>query len=396
MARIATIVGVTALTVTMAGCWEQPGYDAGHTRYNPDETALTAANVHELVELWSTDTGDAPVQGPLSVNGTIYAVTPETGSAPNRAVAVDAATGGVDWSTDLTEAASTTVNDPVHIDGRLVVPYEYFKWGGYATVTAGSGAVVADSAPNTGTWALAVLDGDLVTTGFGYGSAVPTPFGYTVDGPCTAGIGGLIQYDPQPRRDFAYVGSDLMWNRDTAAAGFVGCDPGTGQYANQWNTELGAVPTGVAAVGDVRVVYTAADGTLTLLDAASGAVGWATEVGTALSPPAVAGGTVFTTTADGRLVAVDAATGSVQWEATVGAPGTLAVAGDVVYVAPDGGSTVLAFDGDGCGNATCPSLASVPAGAEITSGPIVDAGRLVVGTADGHLAAFGLQHRGAP
>jgi len=64
------------------------------------------------------------------------------------------------------------------------------------------------------------------------------------------------------------------------------------------------------------------------------------------------------------------------------------VAGDVVYVTV--GSDVLAFPAGGCGTATCAPLAQVSAGARITGGPIVDDGRLVVGTEDGHVVAFGL------
>jgi outer membrane protein assembly factor BamB len=66
-------------------------------------------------------------------------------------------------------------------------------------------------------------------------------------------------------------------------------------------------------------------------------------------------------------------------------------AGDVAYAATSAGS-ILAFDLAGCGAATCDPLArvSIGTGTFITGDPIVHNGRVLAGTADGRVVAFGL------
>jgi hypothetical protein len=78
------------------------------------------------------------------------------------------------------------------------------------------------------------------------------------------------------------------------------------------------------------------------------------------------------------------------WEASLGAAPTTnpAAGGDVVYVAA--GSTLLAFGADGCSTPTCAPLASLAVGNVVTGGPIVLQGRVVVGTSDGRVVAYGL------
>lgn len=390
MRRFWGILGVAALATSLGGCWVQQGFDAGHTRYNPDETAITSANVDQVVQLWSADTGDVPVTWPLSVNGWVFAVSPTDGTSGNRIIGVDAATGAIAW--DTTHSVSGwQMGAPVYLDGNVVVPYGYLRVGGYAFVEATTGAIVDDRGQSSGTWGSAVVDGELVTTGSFYGSVIPIPYSASIYGPCTASIAGVMPNSPPPpRTDFAYVGTDVMWNSGTRAQGFVGCDPETGQYTTTWLTELGGQPTGVVAVGDDDVAYTDATGTLTVLDSSTGAVLWTAELGGSPAAPAVAEGQLFATTGDNRLVVLNAATGAVQWEAALGEGGRATVAGDVVYVTQVAGDTILAFARAGCGAATCTPLTTITVGGDMTSDPIVDDGRLVVGTTDGRIVAYGL------
>ena len=99
--------------------------------------------------------------------------------------------------------------------------------------------------------------------------------------------------------------------------------------------------------------------------------------------------------ATGRLLAYGADTGALLWEApyTADETSTPVVGGDVVYMSVRSVATnesrVVAFDlGDGA------QLASLPvgstAGDRVAAGPIVDGGRVVVGTTDGRIVAFGL------
>jgi len=392
--RKAAVALAAGVATTISGCWVQPGFDAGHTRYNDTETVITSANVASLAPRWSTDVGAGPLRAPLSVNGRIFVVGTDGGeSGPHRAAAIDAATGDVAWSTVLTQADGFLVADPVYLDGNIAVPYNLFRFGGVDTVSAATGAPVDDAAGNgQANWALAVVDGELVTTSFSYGSVIPSPFQYGVDGPCDATVSGLVNQHPQPQRDFAYVGTDLMWNRGPAAKGFVGCNPATGQFASQWETPLAGEPTSVVALGDDDVAYTDDSGTVTALDSSSGTVNWALDVHAAAAPPAYAAGSLFVTTIDEKLVVLNAATGALRWEVTVPGLSTVAltVAGDVVYATDTAGGVVRAFARDGCGAPTCPELATVEVGAPLMSGPIVDDGRLVAGTIDGRLIAYGL------
>jgi hypothetical protein len=50
----------------------------------------------------------------------------------------------------------------------------------------------------------------------------------------------------------------------------------------------------------------------------------------------------------------------------------------------------VAFPAGGCGAAACDPLATLDAGLPVTGGPVVDDGRVVVGTERGRVVAFGL------
>jgi len=65
------------------------------------------------------------------------------------------------------------------------------------------------------------------------------------------------------------------------------------------------------------------------------------------------------------------------------------VAGDVLYAGSASGA-VTAFDADGCGAASCPSLWSANAGSPVSGAPAVANGRLYVGTQAGSVVAYGL------
>ena len=102
-------------------------------------------------------------------------------------------------------------------------------------------------------------------------------------------------------------------------------------------------------------------------------------------------------TSDGRLVALPAAgcgsaTCAPLWEGAVGGPAqALVAAGDVAYVSTAAGTgDVAAFDLAGCGTTTCDPLVTVSVGHPLSDSMTVHDGRLIVGTLDGHVVAFGL------
>lgn len=66
------------------------------------------------------------------------------------------------------------------------------------------------------------------------------------------------------------------------------------------------------------------------------------------------------------------------------------VAGDVLYAGTKDGR-IVAFRAAGCPEAVCAPLLDVDlGGGAIVAGPIVVDGRVIAGTADGQLVAFGL------
>ncbi len=120
---------------------------------------------------------------------------------------------------------------------------------------------------------------------------------------------------------------------------------------------------------------------------------WSARPGDQIRDMAVADDTLLVHTVLEGLIALtahgrEAATCQPLWtmpEATWGDP---IVGGDAVYV--PGSSSVSTIALDGCGQPTCVQLGTVDVGAAVTGGPIVDAGRVVVGTQDGRVIALGL------
>lgn len=388
MRKIGALAGALALGTTLSGCWEQPGFDAGHTNWNPGESILTPTTVDDAVELWSYDTGDDPVTAPLSVSGKVFAGD-ATGPLKG-AVGLDAATGDLLWSTSSDQLPDAVLSDLAYLGGNLHLSWSQLTFGGFITINSSTGALTsAGGAGGNGNTDVAVVDGQRVVRGGGQNRFFPGQFATWVLGPrCDARYIAPFG-DPNGGTAFAFVGTNLMWSFGTEARGFRDCDTATRAYVTTWATGLGGTPTGVAAAGPDGVVYLDDTGTLTRLDATTGASQWTAEVGAGATGPTVADGKVLVTTADGRVVAYAADTGAQVWEARLPATGSQVVAGgEVAYVAA--GTDVVAFAVDGCGAASCSALATLPVGGTVSGGPIVDDGRIVVGTSDGRVVAFGL------
>lgn len=388
MRKIGALAGALVLGTTLSGCWEQPGFDAGHTNWNPGESVLTPATVDDAVELWSYDTGDDPVIAPLSVSGKVYAGD-ATGPIKG-AVALDAATGALVWATSSDQLPEGVVSDLAYLGGNLHFSWSQITFGGFATINASTGALTfTGGAGGNGNSDVAVVDGLRVVRGQGQNRFFPGQVATWVLGP-HCDVRFIAPFgDPNGGKAFAFVGTNLMWSFGTEARGYRDCDTSSRAYATTWTTQLGGTPTGVAAVGANGAVYVDDTGTVTLVDATTGAVQWTAEAGAGTTGPTVADGKVLVTTGDSRLVAYAADTGAQLWEATLPANGSAVVAGgEVAYVAA--GTDIVAFAVDGCGAASCPALTTIPVGATVSGGPIVDDGRIVVGTSDGRVVAFGL------
>jgi outer membrane protein assembly factor BamB len=410
--RIGHLAVVAAAVLALSGCWLQPRFTEGRINYNAGEQTLTAATVGSLTELWSTSIASpgitqAQVLAPLAFGDDIYAAATQFPlGAPGVAASLDADTGAVRWNTPLaiTFDSPVFVDDPAYHGGRVHVPFSGGPAGGRFVLDPATGDVSQVDQPRRFPSDLAVVDGQLVTkTVAADPGVVGTQVTWSLFRPTVVSTSSVAS-------DYAFVGDSIAWTdhlstgSGTSALGFSPqCPeppglPRTTACLPDWTTDLGAPPGNPTAVGDDAVVYPDSSGTVSVLDMATGAVQWQAELGTVtLTQATVTPELILVGTSDGRLVALPAgecgaATCDPLWVGTLGA-GALSVVGggEVVYVAPPGGTgTIAAFDLAGCGAATCDPLVTVSAGAAVSTAGIVHAGRLIVGTTDGRVVAFGL------
>lgn len=387
MRRFRAAVAVLALGSALSGCWLQPGYDAGNSRWNPTETTVTAANADQLEEVWSYDTGGRVLEL-LSQGGQVVALAnPPSGAF---AASLDLDTGDPRWTYAKPVGSilyGVGLSNPVYVDGRIEAAWNTVTLRPF-TVTAG-GRIVIDAA--TGEELEFSSDPTAgVVTRLAFQLGVARGLTWTppnqIDWLCDATGGGPT---------FAFVGLDLAWHAGTEARGSRGCDPATGQWASTWATDLGGTPVEVAAVGADAAAYLDSSGTLSLVDMTTGAIVWTAEVGTASGLTVADSRVIVRAATTSRLLAYAADTGALLWESPFTSDVSYAPAagGDVVYLPVRSTSTnesaVVAYDlADGTQITSLPLGSTTGSG--VFAGPIVDGGRVVVGTENGSVVAFGL------
>lgn len=409
----------------LAGCWRQPGYDALRQGWNPVEDRLTAANAATLTEAWTAPVDDGPVRSDPVVSGTGYVHV----SDDLAAYALDARSGSRGWRTEVVPDVPGYSPPPVTEGVTSDEADVHVAWGGrpnqgqlegaQVRLDAATGAVrdsragIGPRVPTlAGPWRVGPFEGVVETT---VGIA-----GLTVDGPARWTL--LTDYrvnqrPPVPTApavldDRFFVGLGSFFERTNLLAGWDLAGPPTGSCPSlrcepDIEVALDGVPTAPAVAADKATVYTATDaGTVYAVDTATGAIRWTAAVGSAVSQPlAWTPDALYAVTVDGDLVTLDPggcgaptctpASSTPLAGAPVAAP---AVAGGVVYVASDGG-VVEAFatadlgghgpGGHGHGGHPSPIWsATVDGGTEVTGGPTVANGLLLVGTAGGHVVAF--------
>lgn len=443
-------VGVVAVLVgLLGGCfWGAPGQGPNRQAHNDLEDEIGPDTVGSLHQIWSAPVDEGPVGDPITTtagvhvkdtravygfatrNGTRmwrYAVDAPgvvfqpwqrgdrvrvgqvTGAGPTSfdeaTVELDAATGVVRATQD--EGLPLAVRGPrelqVHVGACLSV------CGTSAAPAAGSagpaGPTSAASAaippPNLRQLQLKLVDldtGAVECCDVREALVVGVPM---ADGPRT--LGSQFFFD-------AGLGTDpdatemVTGVRGVDIAQPVSCPEGspygTIGLCPTWSTAISVVGGGGRPEVTVPVLsddgttaYVGSNaGTMTAVDATTGAVRWSVPVGSAVrGSPALADGSLFVPTASGDLVALDEATGATLWTGSTGSEIIVqpAVAGGVVFTGSADGA-VTAFAAAGCGATTCPSVWSASTGSRITGAPAVSQGRLYVGTLDGHLVAFGL------
>jgi outer membrane protein assembly factor BamB len=422
--RRLSAVAVVVAALALAGCWPVPGGNADRTAHNPFESTFTPDTVGDLEPAWVADLGPGAT-GPVMID--LGGVFVRVGSEVTRLQFAD---GAEAWTWRLPDGVPdiSSVGEPLVVDGRVLIGYGFGNLGGHWFGTAVDPATGATDAGPAATGLLQTARGPIVvgmTVSFGSGTPILVAYSMTdVSGATEVGGGPLaIEQFGSGSIGEMTVGTQGVFHAGNgllpAAGGGVtqgggvrrfpldaqtGCGPPTAEVfaCPTWATPLATV-TGVV-IGPGEMLYVGrAGGAVVALDGATGAVLWETPVGANVSAtPALAGGVLYVPTADGDLVAVDAggcgaATCDPLWSAAI--DGTAiseqpAVSGDgedaVVFVGTSGG-TVAAVAAAGCGYSTCGApLWEASVGAAVTGAPAVSAGRVIVGTSSGQVAAFRL------
>jgi hypothetical protein len=382
------MLGALALVTGLSGCWLQPGVDAGHSNWNTTENRITADNVDQLrVEReFKIGCTGCPLTFGAARGDKVFLVQ------GNTVVALNPTNGLAHWLRELPPEPNVTrtLAAPVIFHDELLVGVSdtalSFVSGDVLRLDLDTGAVLgsARSGPALDVAfagdTLAVRSiaktsslGDYVTwIDWKYRPALPLT--------STSGEAG----------DFAIVGDRVAWSLGSDAVGYdTTCDPNPGGELclPVWQTDLGAAPTAVAAIGTDRVAYIAA-GTLHVLDAATGDPVW--SMGGAFSM-AVAGDTLVVSKLDATVVALPVdgcgtAACAPLWSGP-SRPAKIVLAGDVAYLSAS--NVIRAFALDGCGTPTCEPLTTLDA-APVLDIFIVDNGRVVASNVNADIAVFGL------
>lgn len=402
------IGGMVAASLCLAssGCWLQPDFDGGRTRWNPSEDRITPANVASLEEVWSVEVPSTRpfVPTPLVHGNRVFLPTETLAPIPGRysssigVRALDAATGDTLWEQAVNPPG--VVGQPFHpvtiIEGQLWVDYLPNSGDGCAAVTArldrdgnlaGEDRSLALSA--------AAQRGPYVVQTHRKGCEVTPQILSVRDGRTGQTVWAAEHGNFGP----SIVAGDVVVTANgtfpLAGCGAPTCEP-------LWShSDTGSV---VAAGPHTDVFFhqptTAPGGSLGRLDAISpdtGARRWSASFPGSGAGFALDDRHIYVTPNTSRtpmLHAYDvdgcgAPTCAPAWQGTVSPAEsglTPTVAGDVVYV-PGRQGTVHAFSAAGCGaSSTCAPIASIDTGlGDAVTGMSVSGGRLFVVAFTGEL-----------
>jgi outer membrane protein assembly factor BamB len=420
------LAAVAAAMLAAAGCWVAPGQGPSRAAFNPAETTINSDTLATLAEAWTNASTGAPVRGPLSQGGIVFA--PVGFFTAGGVRAIDMTTGATLWQRVPTpendEVAGTVLVD----GGRLWLGTGNGRFGSFRPVLAD--AATGEDLPTGVILAASGLPEALRGDTLALHGSVFQPFPPGASGGDFVSVArtdgtllwkGFVDFvvpdDPLAAFLPLTLGPDLVYLStngslatapgDTAFGTGMRAYPVVGPSAQNcgkpnfeflacpaWSTPMDGAPTAAVISDDGTLIYAGTDaGTLYALDAATGAIAWTSAVGAPiLAPPATAYGRLYVPAADGRLVVLPAAgcgaascAALATGDAGSGIGVQPGVAGGVVFTGSDDG-TVHAFAADCTG--ACPVQWSAETGSDITGAPAVDGGHLMVGTADGRTIAF--------
>jgi outer membrane protein assembly factor BamB len=392
--RVLRSMGAVALSVSLAGCWLQPGAGPHRDGSNPLEDDLTAAEAPDLGQAWSVDLGDLPVNDPTISPAGVHATTDDLVTTLRRA------DGSTRWSQAVPELISWVEAATFHRD-RLLVPMGATTGGGTRVFDAATGRQF-DTTANTNS---AATIGDGVLAGEFIGRAGVDFFTffeiYDLDEPSRS----WSNFRPTDTfsRDGVTIGAGRLFNGSAAfplqphdgclrQSGVVSCPP-------LWSVPTSGVVNAVLSPDETSLFLAERNGTVTAVDPEDGAVQWRSDLGGRRrreihTTPTVGGGNVYVPTSDGTVftLPVDGCRRATCTAAVLGVAGhpvteQAALAGGVLYVAADDGA-VTALPAAGCGRPPCSPLWEAETGSRITGAPAVAFGHLVIGTEDGRVIAY--------
>jgi eukaryotic-like serine/threonine-protein kinase len=397
--KVTFLVGVVLLLVLIIGGvvlymlknlpanYAMFGFDAQHTRFNPQEHTINPSNVSQLLPYWTFSTNGRIAASPAVVDGVVYVA-----SLDGYLYAIDANTGSQRWSIAI-QTGSYLESSPAVVNGVVYIGSSDYKL--YA-IDASTGKIlwfattqnVLTSSPTFANGVVYVGSGDtrlyaFNASGCGHPSCAPLWTAPTSDG---------IDSSPAVADGVIYVSS-----QDGTLAAF---NASTG--ALLWSaapTKKILYITSSPTVANNIVYVGSEDGKLYAFNASgcghsSCSPLWATSAGGAIeSSPAVANGVVYVSSFDGKLYAFDVSNGTPLWTASLGQGGggksSATVANGLVYIGSED-HHVYAFNASGCGHPSCSPLWSFTTGAEVESSPVIANGVAYVGSLDGKLYSFHL------
>lgn len=398
--RVVRGLVAVSLTLLLTGCWLQPDFDGGRTRWNPWEERITPADVASLEQVWSVEipTTRASMPDPLVYGDRVFLPTETLAPIPGRfsssigVRALDAATGDTVWEQAVNppEVVGTPFHDLTFVEGEL--------WVDYLSRSAEDCEAITVRLGREG-----IVIGEEESQAIG---GVMQSGRYVVQ-TLRDGCGPLLTPQILSVRDSRT--RETLW---TAAAGNFSTSLLAGDLVV---TAAGAFPLGgcgaptcnpiwthsdigspVAAPADTDVFFyrppfgSDAPGDLEAISRDTGARQWSARFPGSRAGFALDDDHVYATPNTNRTPMLHAydvdgcgtATCAPAWQGTVGTGEsglTPTVAGDVVYV-PTRQGTIHAFAADGCGpSSTCAPIASIDSGlGDDISAMSVSGGRLFV------------------
>lgn len=315
------------------------GFNAQHTRYNPNESTLSTSTVGHLRLAWKEFTSSPIRSSPLVSNGMVY-----ISSTDNNVYTFNASTGAKAWQMptgSYREPGSFIFSSPTILNGVLYIGSNDHHVYAFDAVTGKQ------------LW-------------------------------MTAATGGPIYASPAVVNGVLYIGSTDHW--------VYAYNISNGSL--RWKVATGGAIYSSPAVVNHIVYIGSDDFKLYALDAATGHILW---TGAATSnfntSPSVVDGVVYIASDDSSVYAFQATCSQTVcpplWVVKTGnyIRSSTAIANGLLYVGSHD-KTLYAFDTRQCANVECAPVWKATLGGDIESSPTVANGVVYVGSLDGKLYAL--------